>query len=87
MLPLVMSNASSADPVGLKIHQVLPSVSNGAYIGAVDAGDYVQKGSLASTVGPYETYDLSLIHVKRGIRKHMEPAEILGNICQFKNHR
>jgi len=87
MLPLVMSNASSADPVGLKTHQVLPSVSNGAYIGAVDAGDYIEKGSLTSTVGPYEPYDLSLIYVKRDIRKHMEPAEILGHVCQFKNHR
>ena len=87
MLPLVMSNASSADTVGLKAYWVLPSVSNGAHIGAVDASDHIEKGCLTRTVWPYEPYDLSLIYVKGDIRKDTEPAEILGHICQFKKHR
>ena len=49
-----MSNASSADPVNLKTYQGLPSVLNGAHIGAVNAGDYIEKGAFTRTVWPYQ---------------------------------
>lgn len=63
------SNAPSADLMRFESNQVFPIETDSSFVGAIDASDDVEEGSLSSPIWPDQPNNISLIHVKGDIRE------------------
>jgi len=63
-------NAPSADLMRFETYQIFPMEADSSFIRAIDSTDNVEEGGLSGSIRAYQSYNLSILHVKGDIREH-----------------